>query len=83
MYNDSIDKIFPFLKQQNKIGPFPPENSREKYSFIIHYMVVIWYETKKRKWKDRSVLYINRWNKGVENKTGILYNDIVGQLKGM
>jgi hypothetical protein len=24
-----------------------------------------------------------KWNKYVENKTGILYNDIVDQLKGM
>lgn len=32
---------------------------------------------------SKEILYINRENKDVENKTGILYNDTVDQLKGM
>jgi hypothetical protein len=39
------------------------------------------YETKKKKWQEK--LYIDRGNNDVENKTGILYNDTVQQLKGM
>lgn len=31
----------------------------------------------------REFLYINGGSKDVENKTGILYNDTVDQLKGM
>lgn len=31
---------------------------------------------------DRKIVYINRGNNDVENKTGILYNDTVDQLKG-
>lgn len=31
----------------------------------------------------RQFLYTNGGNKDVENKTGILYNDTVDQLKGM
>ena len=32
---------------------------------------------------DKIFVYINGGNKDVENKTGILYNDTVDQLKGM
>lgn len=39
------------------------------------------YETKKK--KRQEILYINGGNNDVENKTRILYNDTVVQLKGM
>ena len=32
---------------------------------------------------DKIIGYITERNKDVENKTGILYNNTVGQLKGM
>lgn len=32
---------------------------------------------------DKIIWYITEINKEVENKIGILYNDTVGQLKGM
>mgnify|MGYP006895727855 FL=1 len=32
---------------------------------------------------DKIFVYINGGNKDMENKAGILYNDIVDQLKGM
>lgn len=32
--------------------------------------------------KARKVVYLNGGNNNVENKTGILYNDTVEQLKG-
>ena len=78
MYNDSIDKIFLSLKQQNmplSAWEFPP---KKIYSLYGCYM--IWDQKEEM---ERKFLYINRWNKGVENKTGILYNDIVDQSKGM
>jgi hypothetical protein len=36
---------------------------------------------KRKKWQDN--VYINGENQDVENKTKILYNDTVNQLKGM
>ena len=38
---------------------------------------------KKKEEMGRKIVYINGGNKDVENKTGILYNDTVDQLKGM
>ena len=50
------------------------------FTIIICYYML--YETKKKKWQDKVCISINRGNKDVENKRGILYNDTVDQLKG-
>jgi hypothetical protein len=41
-------------------------------------------QKKKKKCQDKLCISMEKmkWNKYVENKTGILYNDIVDQLKG-
>ena len=49
-----------------------------KKSNFLNYMFVIWYDKKRRNEFD-----IQKKKKDVENKTGILYNDTVNQLKGM
>lgn len=81
MCNDSVDNIFFLFLKAEKWVPFRlriPEKN-------IHLLYVIWYETKKKK-RNAEIHFAYQWrkeNKDVENKTGILYNDTVDQLKGM
>lgn len=49
--------------------------------YIIYDVYDIW--DQKEEITREIKLYINGENNNVENKTGILYNDTVDQLKGM
>lgn len=51
------------------------------YMYIIYDVYDIW--DQKEEITREIKLYINGENNNVENKTGILYNDTVDQLKGM
>lgn len=52
-------------------------------SIEIYYMLYELYDMKQKKEEMASVYRWRKLNKYVENKTGILYNNIVDQLKGM
>lgn len=81
MGNDSVDNIFfLFLKAEKRV-PFRlriPEKN-----IFFYYML---YDMRRKKKRNAGIHFAYQWrkeNKDVENKTGILYNDTVDQLKGM
>lgn len=94
-----IDRTFPNLKRnkQAPLGQKFSKNSHflqglifisyfniiEIYqkSFTIFNIIICYMRPKRR--NDKIFVYINGRNKDMENKTGILYNDTVDQLKGM
>lgn len=91
MYNDLIDKIFFLISWKNKITShfvqaFVKFTEGFLFSyvsiFIISYMM---WDQKIKKWQDKLCISMKKMkcNRHVENKTKILYNNIVDQLKGM
>lgn len=51
----------------------------KSFSFLIIILYVKWDQKDEM---GRKIVFLNGGNRDVENKTGILYNDTVEQLKG-